>query len=427
MSDPNPDLTGFLGRQLLVGSVTVVGCGVGVYLINPFVNAQLHEIFGFSDQLSDTGGSAFVVLLALILYSAITKAIYKDLVFGMTLVNSGLDKQIVEKEQILERASEDLNDLPQLTTLLKGQLSAITHETEGSAFNIMNRLQAIDGIITELVGIVTTAANESEIMVADGEQSIQSNLALVDNLNSYIQDRINESEVDRDRINNVVREAKSLSTLVELIRDISSQTNLLALNAAIEAARAGEVGRGFAVVADEVRKLSSETDKAVSKIQDGISGVARSIEQQFEDKLQNSSVAQQREVLENFSTHLGAMSSNYQQLMKRDEETLARLQRTSETLSSMFMEVLASIQFQDVTRQQIEQVQKALDRLDDHIAELVAMMRSRDYTKAYSLKERIDQIYEGYVMDKQRDVHASSVGSRPSVKASVEPPKIELF
>jgi methyl-accepting chemotaxis protein len=252
-------------------------------------------------------------------------------------------------------------------------------------------------------------------------------LALVDNLNSYIQDRINESEVDRDRINNVVREAKSLSTLVELIRDISSQTNLLALNAAIEAARAGEVGRGFAVVADEVRKLSSETDKAVSKIQDGISGVARSIEQQFEDKLQNSSVAQQREVLENFSRHLGAMSSNYQQLMKRDEETLARLQRTSETLSSMFMEVLASIQFQDVTRQQIEQVQKALDRLDDHIAELVAMMRSRNYTKAYSLKERIDQIYEGYVMDKQRDVHASSVGGRPSVKASVEPPKIELF
>ena len=57
-----------------------------------------------------------------------------------------------------------------------------------------------------------------------------------------------------------------MSSIVQLIGDITGQINLLALNATIESARAGEAGRGFAVVAAEVKNLANQAKQATDKI-----------------------------------------------------------------------------------------------------------------------------------------------------------------
>ncbi|MBS4539040.1 chemotaxis protein [Clostridium sp. D2Q-11] len=61
---------------------------------------------------------------------------------------------------------------------------------------------------------------------------------------------------------------KSVDTVINFIKDISSQTNLLGLNATIEAARVGQEGRGFQVVAEEIRKLSKQSNESADKIEE---------------------------------------------------------------------------------------------------------------------------------------------------------------
>lgn len=87
---------------------------------------------------------------------------------------------------------------------------------------------------------------------------------------------------------NLHRSVNEITSVINLIKDISDQTNLLALNAAIEAARAGEHGRGFAVVADEVRKLAEKTTHSLTEIDSSIGLVVSNVHQITQQMKQNT-------------------------------------------------------------------------------------------------------------------------------------------
>ena len=426
--------TSLLWRIASVFMLVAGFASVSVY----FLHGWFHQTFLFrldvEQPFGDAVGTIIIVAVAFVAQRLVSIAFFRDYMYGMSAGSQQLESLHQNYKVVSEEVANELNSVPTFNQVLRGQLNHVTEETEKAAYQITDRLMQIDGVITGMNDFVTTSSNESAELCADAEERIVSNQKLIGNMGLYIEARIKQAQDDQRRITQVVGEAKSLGSLTQLIRDIAAQTNLLALNAAIEAARAGEAGRGFAVVADEVRKLSVETEKAVTQINQGIIGVATSIESQFQDTLSHTNLAKERQALEEFASHLTRLGDSYAGITRFQGQMITSIRQSSDELAKMFMDAIASVQFQDVTRQQLELTSQALERLNEHalaIAQRLLQVDNPDFSYQ-PLSEHLDDLYGKYVMNSQREVHqkatgSSHAGSKRSSAATQDLPTVELF
>ena len=410
----------WLNFALSAGIALAVG-GL-VWAINPL----FLDIFKPETRQATAIGMGLTVLVVIAFYHHITRIVLRTAFGTQTEMNDSWLNERIRQSQGLEHIGGDLNTLPQFVEILRAHLQEANASTEAGAIDIMNALANIHAQCESL--LVTLKSQEihaNDVAKAQAER-IAKNASVLKGLGDYQHKRNQQVSEDSLRINEVFAQVGGLKGLTQIIRVIAKQTTLLALNAAIEAARAGEAGRGFAVVADEVRKLSLQTEAATSQIDKFIEELGRHITDNLSAIVADSRTDTESQQIQTIADQLAELNQAFNDVSRYLSLIGTDSRRAMGGIYEDITTALGHMQFQDISRQQIEQVSNALDALNEHFAAVAAITSGADPSQSWPpLGERIDALRENYVMHRQHSTH--NAVTQEKTGAAESRPAIELF
>lgn len=319
----------------------------------------------------------------------------------------------------------ELLGMESYNAVLRKHLERVAEGTEAAAIDMMQRLGAVQGESATLKASVASSIERARSLSDRAHVHIEANRETLVRLTCFRDSAVAAHSRESERLGAIADRVQQLSPMVQLITDIAKRTNLLALNAAIEAARAGEFGRGFAVVADEVRKLSQQTEDAVQRVSEGITGFAAQIEEDIRSFTQEFDRISESLDADSTIGHMEAVNQQFDEVLGFLEGLASELEGSSQRVAHDVGEALAGMQHQDIARQQLEVIGLGLEHLSTFCQEVGVTVTSGEVlTAPPSLRSRLEDLESRYVMLAQRADHDEALNH---MVREPEGARIELF
>lgn len=261
----------------------------------------------------------------------------------------------MSRNQAAEETTRQLKELcSRMLPELQRQLSGCIHAHEPEFLRLGEQLQQYAGQVREL-GSMAGGVLDSMAGQDMGEliQGFHQELGVMA--------EVCGSQAAGEALQDLHTILETIAGLEELMREFGRlvrHLQMLGISTRIESARLGAEGRGFHTLADDVEKLAQRIDGHSTMI----SNQARSLTEHsrlaiqqtaaMRDKQEQCSISIFTDIRQNLDTLSG--------LVRRSEELGHTLARNSGTIQQSIGEVVSSLQFHDIVRQQVEHVEEAL-------------------------------------------------------------------
>jgi methyl-accepting chemotaxis protein len=323
----------------------------------------------------------------------------------------------------VERAVAELRSYPTFTAILNRQMLSVTELSETTAASILKNLTSVDAQIAAMLNYLNEAGSNEHVtkVVTLIESQTQ---GCCDLLDRFAERQQEDGRLGLEQRSKIAAETVSVLEVLESVNAIARQTMMLSLNVSIEAARAGEAGRGFAIIATEIRKLASGVQTLSVDIRARIERLTRMVTIDLQEHA-NRRERVEHDAIDQIRATLSALTENLMILIAHQRDILQKVETESESVAKPIMDLMGSIQFQDIIRQQLEQLSRMADTVGDHIRAIDVMLEDPcgDMGEE-TLSQKLDNMFDDYVTVGQRETHLSVHGQAVSKEAGS---LIELF
>ena len=327
---------------------------------------------------------------------------------------------------LLAALQRELGFLPPYFAVMRQQLAGAVNETDAGVMAVIGRIHAVHGLNNVQVERIQNSMDQCAVLVAITRKQAGYNQEVVALVRSELNAQLEDLNGNIERTLALSNEIGDLRKIVETITDIASQTHLLAINAAIQATHAGSAGATFTVVASEVKTLSRRTSEAAKEIARRIGSLAERMSLELAMAKKALDARTSADTLRRIIQDIGSIEARFDTTSQELMTIMGSIRSNNDEAMTQLSEALGYIQFQDVVRQRVEQVERALLELTEHTQGMAGKLADGawDGTLRPTLEERLAEHRQGYVMASQRDSHAQILGGHDQ---GGDGPAIELF
>ncbi len=210
---------------------------------------------------------------------------------------------------------------------------------------------------------ITRKSNQLvEVVSGDSVQSLTGRLhQMMSDMESYLAEARTRSGDSCSTLEKVQELLGKLSEPLEGFQKMNKALRMLSISTKIESARLGEMGSGFVNLAMDVEKLSHQVNDKSAAILAHRQLLSGMIDSNL-SAVRSSETAQDAKV----SSSLRSTASSLQELVSVNERCTqfgATVATISSEVTDNISEVVSSMQMHDMTRQQVEHIVEALERL----------------------------------------------------------------